>query len=88
MHYPKNLRATASSSYILNLCGRLCNRRLFVRKRANKRRSKKITYTKSVFWSISQPAKSASEKPTRSSDEEVEYEIPNSSVDLRYLKIC
>jgi hypothetical protein len=40
-----------------------------------------------LFWSIPQPAKSASEKPTRSSEEEAEYQIPNSGVCLRYLKI-
>jgi hypothetical protein len=39
------------------------------------------------FRSIPQPAKSASEKPTRSSDVEVEYQIPNLSVYLGYLKI-
>jgi hypothetical protein len=39
-----------------------------------------------LFRSIPQPAKSVSEKPTRSS-EEVEYQIPNFSVYLRYLKI-
>jgi hypothetical protein len=31
--------------------------------------------------------KSASENPTRPSEEEAEYEIPNSGVCLRYLKI-
>ena len=40
-----------------------------------------------LFRSIPQPAKSASEKPTRSSEEEAEYQIPNSRVCLRYLKI-
>jgi hypothetical protein len=40
-----------------------------------------------LFRSISQPAKSASEKPTKSSNEEVEYQIPNSGAYLRYLKI-
>jgi hypothetical protein len=39
-----------------------------------------------LFQSISQPATSASEKPTRSSEEEEEYQIPNSGVCLRYLK--
>jgi hypothetical protein len=33
-----------------------------------------------LFRSIPQPAKSASEKPTRSSEEEVEYQITNSRV--------
>jgi hypothetical protein len=39
-----------------------------------------------LFQSIPQPAKSASEKPTRSNEEEAEYQIPNSEVCLRYLK--
>jgi hypothetical protein len=39
-----------------------------------------------LFWSISQPAKLASEKPTTSSEEEAEYQISNSGVCLRYLK--
>jgi hypothetical protein len=39
-----------------------------------------------LFRSIPQPAKSASEKPTRSSEEDTEYQIPNSRVCLRYLK--
>jgi hypothetical protein len=42
---------------------------------------------KMLFRSIPHPAKSASEKPTRSSEEEAEYQIPNSGVCLRYLKI-
>jgi hypothetical protein len=40
-----------------------------------------------LFWSIPQPAKLALEKPTRSSEEKTEYQISNSSVCLRYLKI-
>jgi hypothetical protein len=40
-----------------------------------------------LFWSIPQPIKLALEKPTRSSDEEAEYQIPISSVYFRYLKI-
>jgi hypothetical protein len=39
------------------------------------------------FQSILQPVKLALEKPTRSNDKKVEYQIPNSSVYLRYLKI-
>jgi hypothetical protein len=70
MHYPKNLGATASSSYILGLYGELCNERLFARRPTNKRRSKKMICTRSVFRSIPQPAKSALEKLTRSSNEE------------------
>jgi hypothetical protein len=75
-----------SSSYILDLSGGLLNRRLFTSRPTNKRRFKKMARTRSVFWSIPQPTKLASEKPTRSSDEEAEYKIPNLS-DLRYLKI-
>jgi hypothetical protein len=41
---------------------------------------------KVLFRSIPQSAKSASEKLTRSSEEEAEYQIPNSGVCLRYLK--
>jgi hypothetical protein len=40
-----------------------------------------------LFWSIPQPAKSASKKPTRLSEEEAEYQILNSGVCLRYMKI-
>jgi hypothetical protein len=40
-----------------------------------------------LFRSIPQPVKSASEKPTGSSKEESEYQIPNSGVCLSYLKI-
>jgi hypothetical protein len=47
-----------------------------MRRPTNKRRYKKMTYTRSIFQSIPQPAKSASEKQTRLSDEEAEYQIP------------
>jgi hypothetical protein len=49
MHYLKNMGATASCSYILWLCGWLCDRRLFVSWPTNKRRSKKMTSTISAF---------------------------------------
>jgi hypothetical protein len=49
MHYPKNLRATATSSYILSLCGGLSNRRLFVRRPTDERRFKKVTCIRSAF---------------------------------------
>jgi hypothetical protein len=39
--------------------------------------SRKWQVPEVLFWSIPQPAKSASEKPTRSSEEEAEYQIPN-----------
>jgi hypothetical protein len=72
MHYPKDLGATTSNRYILGLCGGLCNISLFVRRPINKRKFKKMTCTRSAFLSIPQPTKSATKKPTRSSDEEVE----------------
>jgi hypothetical protein len=40
-----------------------------------------------LFRSIPQLVKSASENPTRSSEEEAEYQISNSGMCLRYLKI-
>jgi hypothetical protein len=40
-----------------------------------------------LLQSIPQLTKSASEKPTKSSEEEAEYQIPNMIVCLRYLKI-
>jgi hypothetical protein len=43
------LGAATTSSYILNLCGGLCNSGLFLRRPINKRRIKKMTCTKSVF---------------------------------------
>jgi hypothetical protein len=52
MHHPKNLRATASNSYILNLYGGLSNRRLFARRPTNERRSKKVACTKSAFFDL------------------------------------
>jgi hypothetical protein len=89
MHYPKNLRATASSNYILSLYGGSSNGRLFAIIPTDERRSKNMTCIRSVlFQSIPQPTKSPSEKPTRSSEEEAEYQIPNSRICLRYLNIC
>jgi hypothetical protein len=38
-----------SSSYILSLGGELCNRRLFSRRQANERRSKKMTSVRSAL---------------------------------------
>jgi hypothetical protein len=48
VHYPKNLQEAASSSYILGLGGRLYNRRLFLRRSANKSRSKKMISPRSA----------------------------------------
>jgi hypothetical protein len=59
-----------------------------VRRPTNKRKSKEITCTRSAFLSIPHPAKSVSENPTRSIEDEEEYQISNSNVYLRYLKIC
>jgi hypothetical protein len=49
LHYPEDLGAIASSSYILSLSGELYDRRLFVSWPTNKRRSKKMTCTRSAF---------------------------------------
>jgi hypothetical protein len=49
MHYPKNLLAVASSSYILSLGGGLCNRRLLSRRPVNERRSEKMKSPRSAL---------------------------------------
>jgi tRNA G18 (ribose-2'-O)-methylase SpoU len=49
MHYPNNLGAIARSIYILGFYGVLCDRRLFVSRPTNKRRSKKMACTRSAF---------------------------------------
>jgi hypothetical protein len=49
--------------------------------------SRKWQIPEVLFQSIPYPAKLVSEKLTRSSEEEAEYQIINSSVYLRYLKI-
>jgi hypothetical protein len=46
--------------------------------------SRKWQVSEVLFQAIPQPTKSASEKPTRSNEEEAEYQTPNSC--LRYLK--
>jgi hypothetical protein len=76
-----------SNSYILSLYARLCNRSLFVRRPTNERRPKKVTFTKTVFSINSTTHKMSIKNPTRSSEEEAEYQIPNLSVYLRYLNI-
>jgi hypothetical protein len=65
MHYAKKLGATASSGYILGLCGGLCNRRFFVSKPTNKRRSKKMTCTRSAFSVNPTTRKISIEKPNK-----------------------
>jgi hypothetical protein len=49
MYYLKNFGATASSCYILGLCGGLWNGDLFVRRPTNKRRTNKMTCSRSAF---------------------------------------
>jgi hypothetical protein len=49
VHNPQDLAAATSSSYILSLCGGLYNWRLFLRRPANKRRSEKMSSTRSTF---------------------------------------
>jgi hypothetical protein len=49
--------------------------------------SRKWQVPEELFRSIPLLAKLASKKPTRSNEEEEEYQIPNSRVCLRYLKI-
>jgi hypothetical protein len=44
-------------------------------------------YQKCFFGQFHNP-QNKHQKLTRLSDEEAEYQIPNLSVDLRYLKIC
>jgi hypothetical protein len=87
VHYPKNLLAAARSRYILVFGGGLYNWKLFSRRPANERRSKKMTSIRSVLSVNPTTRKISIKKPIRSSEEEVEYQIPNSEVCLRYLKI-
>jgi hypothetical protein len=49
MYYPNDLGATANNSYILSIYDGLCDRRFLVSRPTNKRRSKKITYTRSAL---------------------------------------
>jgi hypothetical protein len=49
MHHPKDLKAIASSSYILDLSGGLCDKRLFASWPTNKRRSKKMICIRSAL---------------------------------------
>jgi hypothetical protein len=49
VYYLKNLWAAASGSNILSLSGGLCNWRLFLRRPANKRRSKKMASPRSAL---------------------------------------
>jgi hypothetical protein len=84
MHYPKNLEAAATYSTSMVDCA---TEDCLQEGQQIREDLKKLHIPEVLFRSIPQPAKSTSEKPTRSSYEEAEYQIPNSSVDLRYLKI-
>jgi hypothetical protein len=50
-------------------------------------KQEKIQENNKYLRSVPKPAKSALEKPIRWSEEEAEYQIPNSEVCLRYLNI-
>jgi hypothetical protein len=82
-----DLGVAASGGYILSLCGGLGNWRLFSRRPTNERRSKKMISLRSAFTNNPTTHKITIGKPTKSSEEEAEYQIPNSSVCLRHLKI-
>jgi hypothetical protein len=83
VHYPNNLRAAATYSASVVDCA---TENCFREDQQTREDPKKWQVPEVLFWSIPQPAKSASEKPIRSSEEETEYQIPNSGVCLRYLK--
>jgi hypothetical protein len=86
MHYPKNLGAIATATYSASVVDCVTEDCLQADQQIIED-PRKWHAPEVLFQSIPQPAKSASKKLTRSSDEEVEYQIPNSSVYLRYLKI-
>jgi hypothetical protein len=50
MQYPKNLGATAGSSYKLGLCGWLCNWSLFARRPTNEKIQESEIYQKCFFY--------------------------------------
>jgi hypothetical protein len=83
VHYPKNLRAAATySTSVVDCVTEDC----FREDQQMREDPRKWQVPEVLFRSISQPAKSALEKPTRSSEEEAKYQILNSRVCLRYLK--
>jgi hypothetical protein len=84
VHNPHDLRAVATYSASVVDCA---TEDYFREDHQTREDSRKWQVPEVLFWSIPRPTKSASEKPTRSSEEEVEYQIPNSGVCLRYLKI-
>jgi hypothetical protein len=83
VHYPKNLRAAATYSASVVDCA---TEDYFQENQQTREDPRKWQVPEVLFRSIPQPAKSASKKTTRSSEEEAEYQIPNSRVCLRYLK--
>jgi hypothetical protein len=84
VYYPKNLRAAATySASVVDCATKDC----FWEDQQTRKDLRKWQVSEVLFRSIPQPTKSASKKPTRSSEEEEEYQIPNSWVCLRYLKI-
>jgi hypothetical protein len=82
VHYPKNLWATVTYSVSVVDCATEDCFREYQQMREDTR---KWQVPEVLFRSISQPAKSASEKLTRSS-KETKNQISNSGVCLRYLK--
>jgi hypothetical protein len=84
VHYPKNLQAVATYSTSVVDCA---IEDYFREDQQMREDPRKRQVPEVHFRSIPQPAKSASEKPTRSSVEETEYQISNSGVCLRYLKV-
>jgi hypothetical protein len=75
VYYPKNLQAAATySASVVDCATEDC----FQEDQQMREDPRK--------WQVPQPAKSASKKPTRSSEEEAEYQISNSGVCFRYLK--
>jgi hypothetical protein len=85
VHYPKNLWAAATHSASVLDCATEDN---FLEDQQMREDIRKWQVSEVLFRSITQPTISVSETPTRSSEEEAEYQIPNSGVCLRYLKIC
>jgi hypothetical protein len=68
VHYPKNLRAAATYSALVVDCA---TEDYFQEDQQMREDPRKWQVPEKLFWSIPHPAKSASEKPTRSSEEEV-----------------
>jgi hypothetical protein len=82
VHYPKNLWEVATYSTLVVYCA---TEHCFWEDQQTREDPRKWQVPEVLFRSIPHPAKSASEKPTRSSEEETEYQIPNWGVCLRYL---